>query len=229
MSSLLIEAPAQVGGRCDDATLRATCLELIHELDAGMMDGDFERARAAVARWNDLAASLHGGSLFGARQPGGPLERMANLTQIRDGELPRWGQAARFAVAVNGIPAVVTYQGMYWHMSVGPFCDFIQFHAYDLARPFIGPSGYGSLIWQENDPAARHCAPLPSPFTVQACAEWVFARLLQNGVYELRHTPALLQQAATFARNRSARDAYMEAQRQALTAPDLVLRDWRRR
>jgi len=200
-----------------DDELRIQCFGIIERFNAAMLRQDKVAADEAIRAWNDLAYALNGNDNFGVNAtPSSPGPRMLRLTAAPIGSVPKWGQVGAFPIVVNGMAAWVDYRGMSWS---GVCFAYFDFRVINVSAPFISETGYRSNFVSGH---GYYDVVLAEPFTVEACAKLELAALQREAIYMVErgghsHLPKI-------SRLQVVRDAYMQAIKDAETAPKLKLK-----
>ncbi|WP_205182511.1 hypothetical protein [Burkholderia sp. LMG 13014] len=105
--------------------------KLIREIHAAVMAGDTEALRKLEDTFYEIPVELNGGEAFGSADM---KDALAAACAAADGEVPLWGQAGRFFLCVDGMPAVVEYEPEHSHQ--------IALHAVLNDTLFISETGY---------------------------------------------------------------------------------------
>ena len=132
----------QVATRPDDrAGLLAVTVGAVAALHGGILASDMAAAEAAADRYDAVVCKLNGGTFFGCRsfdpEAGGHVA--AAHCRAAPGSVPMWGQHGEFLIEVSGIRAVVEICSGFGRFRVG-----LNFHAVDVAAPFISETGFRS-------------------------------------------------------------------------------------
>lgn len=120
--------------------------QLLERHHAAMLTGEIESALRLREETHQLAVKLNGGApgiLASEDSPGKVLER---LTAAPAGDIPLWGQAGEFIIAVGSMRVRIEMDGVF---GIGAtFCPWPGFsaHAVDWDRPFLSETGYRSFL-----------------------------------------------------------------------------------
>lgn len=108
------------------------------DINAAVRAGDDAGLTLAYSLYDAVVWKLNGGTFFGAAA--GPEASAAVVAQhcaAPAGAVPLWGQHGEFQIEVEGIRAVVRFDGRWMMTSV-----HFEFHAIDPDTPFISETGY---------------------------------------------------------------------------------------
>jgi len=184
----------------DVAGLIAAAKEAVDAYDGAVMAADTLAIEQASQRANDRYAAviwkLNGNTFFGSRAsddaPAGIIERHCAAAP---GVAPKWGQRGEFLLTVAGMRAVVVVgESMRNHASMA-------FHAIDVDRPFLSPTGYqshfinpqpGKTIAEVAEAAMSHCikkcrVPIEPEYRARLTPDrfaWIDNDLTASEVYE---------------------------------------------
>lgn len=121
--------------------LLAVGLAAVAACHAAVMAEDKVGLEAANARYEAVVWKLNGGTFFGccdSANPDASGSVIKRYCSAKPGEIPMWGQAGEFLVAVAGVRCLVEFSTGFGSLMSAHF----QFHAVDLAGPFISETGY---------------------------------------------------------------------------------------
>ena len=124
----------------DKDALLAWAMDAMKVYHRAAMAGDEDAAASAWLTRDAVVWKLNGGTMWGsAAEEDSPSRVVARHCSAAPGDVPTWGQEGEFLIETAGMRVLVEAGPGY-----GKGWAHFQFHAVDMAAPFLSETGYRS-------------------------------------------------------------------------------------